>query len=36
MPVKSIEDVISLQAGIVQSEDGLHIRGGRADETLYR
>ncbi|HVP56713.1 MAG TPA: carboxypeptidase-like regulatory domain-containing protein, partial [bacterium] len=36
MPVKSIQDVVSLQAGIVQTEDGLHVRGGRTDETLYR
>jgi len=36
MPVKNIQDVVSLQAGIVQTEDGLHIRGGRTDETLYK
>jgi outer membrane receptor protein involved in Fe transport len=36
MPVRSIEDIVGLQAGIVKTEEGIHIRGGRADETLYR
>jgi outer membrane receptor protein involved in Fe transport len=35
MPVASIEDVVSLQAGVIRSDDEIHIRGGRADETLY-
>jgi outer membrane receptor protein involved in Fe transport len=35
MPVSNIEDVVSLQAGVVKSDDEIHIRGGRADETLY-
>jgi outer membrane receptor protein involved in Fe transport len=35
MPVTSIEDVLGLQAGVVQSDDEIHIRGGRTDETLY-
>jgi outer membrane receptor protein involved in Fe transport len=35
MPVSNIEDVVSLQAGVIKSDDEIHIRGGRADETLY-
>jgi outer membrane receptor protein involved in Fe transport len=35
MPVSDIQDVVSLQAGVIQSDDEIHIRGGRADETLY-
>lgn len=35
MPVATIEDVVSLQAGVIKSDDEIHIRGGRADETLY-
>ncbi|MFZ1946312.1 MAG: TonB-dependent receptor [bacterium] len=35
MPVSNIEDVVSLQAGVIESDDEIHIRGGRADETLY-
>ena len=35
MPVTSIQDVVSLQAGVVKNDDEIHIRGGRADETLY-
>ncbi|MGD8627803.1 MAG: TonB-dependent receptor [bacterium] len=35
MPVTDIQDVMGLQAGVVQSDDEIHIRGGRSDETLY-
>jgi outer membrane receptor protein involved in Fe transport len=35
MPVTDIQDVVSLQAGVVEDADELHIRGGRTDETLY-
>jgi len=35
MPVTDIEDVVGLQAGVVESDDEIHIRGGRTDETLY-
>lgn len=35
MPVTDVEDVVGLQAGVVESDDEIHIRGGRTDETLY-
>lgn len=35
MPVQSLQDVVQLQAGVVESDGEIHIRGGRADETLY-
>ena len=35
MPVTDIEDVVGLQAGVIESDDEIHIRGGRTDETLY-
>ena len=35
MPVQSIDQVINLQAGVISSEDGIHIRGGRGRETKY-
>jgi outer membrane receptor protein involved in Fe transport len=35
MPVTNIEDVVGLQAGVIESDDEIHIRGGRTDETLY-
>src|SRR5574341_957190 len=36
LPVDQISDVIRLQAGVVQDNDGaLHIRGGRANEVAY-
>jgi len=35
MPVTDIQDVMGLQAGVIQSDDEIHIRGGRSDETLY-
>jgi outer membrane receptor protein involved in Fe transport len=37
LPVDQIRDVIVLQAGIVQDNDGtLHIRGGRSNEIAYQ
>ena len=37
LPVDNISDVIKLQAGVVQSDDGtLHIRGGRSNEVAYQ
>ena len=37
LPVDNISDVISLQAGVVKSDDGtLHIRGGRSNEIAYQ
>ncbi len=35
LPVTTISQVITLQAGVVQSDLGTHIRGGRADEITY-
>ncbi|MGQ9603523.1 MAG: TonB-dependent receptor [bacterium] len=35
MPIVNVQDVVSLQAGVVRSDDEIHIRGGRTDETLY-
>jgi outer membrane receptor protein involved in Fe transport len=35
LPVTTINQVISLQAGVVQSDLGTHVRGGRADEITY-
>lgn len=35
MPIVTVQDVVSLQAGVVRSDDEIHIRGGRTDETLY-
>jgi hypothetical protein len=39
MPVQSINDVLNLQAGVIQSpegiQEGIHVRGGRARETVY-
>ncbi|HEV8538798.1 MAG TPA: TonB-dependent receptor, partial [Bacteroidota bacterium] len=33
--VKSVQDIVSLQAGVVQSDNEIHIRGGRAYENAY-
>jgi outer membrane receptor protein involved in Fe transport len=33
--VESIVDVVGQQAGVVKSDNEIHIRGGRADENLY-
>ena len=35
MPVDNVAEALSLQAGVVLSDDQIHIRGGRTDETLY-
>ena len=35
MPVDDVAQALSLQAGVVLTDDEIHIRGGRADETLY-
>ncbi len=34
MPVETVEEVVVTQPGVVKQDDELHIRGGRADETL--
>ncbi|MCB9220047.1 MAG: TonB-dependent receptor [Ignavibacteriales bacterium] len=37
LPVDNIADVIKLQAGVVQADDGaLHVRGGRSNEVAYQ
>lgn len=33
--VENVDDIISQQAGVVKSDNEIHIRGGRADESLY-
>ena len=33
--VENIDDILTQQAGIVKSDNEIHIRGGRADESLY-
>ncbi|MBI3195658.1 MAG: TonB-dependent receptor [Ignavibacteriae bacterium] len=33
--VKSVQDVVSMQAGVVQSDNEIHIRGGRSYENAY-
>ena len=33
--VKSVQDVVAMQVGVVESDDQIHIRGGRAYETAY-
>ena len=35
MPIQNLQDVVELQAGVVETDNEIHIRGGRADETLY-
>ncbi len=35
LPVQEVGDVLELQAGIVRSGSGLHIRGGRTGEVAY-
>lgn len=35
LPVEEFEDVISLQAGVVQSGGEMHVRGGRGGEIAY-
>jgi len=34
-PLRSVQDVVSTQVGVVRDPTGLYIRGGRADETGY-
>jgi outer membrane receptor protein involved in Fe transport len=33
--VENVDDILGQQAGIVKSDNKIHIRGGRADEALY-
>jgi len=33
--VENVNDIISQQAGVVKTDNEIHIRGGRADESLY-
>ena len=33
--VKSVQDVVAMQVGVVKSDDQIHIRGGRSYETAY-
>lgn len=33
--VENVDDILTQQAGIVKSDNEIHIRGGRADESLY-
>lgn len=33
--VENVDDIIVQQAGVVKSDNEIHIRGGRADESLY-
>jgi hypothetical protein len=35
LPVRNVEDVLALQAGIVRDGADIHIRGGRAGEVAY-
>jgi len=35
LPVTTVNQVITLQAGVVQSDLGTHVRGGRSDEITY-
>ncbi|HMB98994.1 MAG TPA: carboxypeptidase-like regulatory domain-containing protein, partial [Balneolaceae bacterium] len=34
-PVRRIEEVLSLQAGVIEDPSGLYIKGGRANETGF-
>jgi len=33
--VESLDDIVAQQAGVVKTDGEIHIRGGRADESLY-
>ena len=33
--VENVDDILTQQAGVVKSDNEIHIRGGRADESLY-
>ncbi len=35
LPIQSIDQVLNLQAGVVESGDGFHVRGGRSGEISY-
>ncbi len=35
MPVQTINEVINLQAGVIEGDGGIHVRGGRAGETRF-
>lgn len=35
LPVQTISEVLQQQAGIQTNEDQIHVRGGRADETVF-
>ncbi|MBT6145094.1 MAG: TonB-dependent receptor [Gemmatimonadetes bacterium] len=35
LPFRGVQNVLSLQAGVVEDEGALHIRGSRADEIAY-
>ncbi len=35
MPVQSINEVLNLQAGVIQSNGDFHVRGGRSGETQF-
>lgn len=35
LPVQTLSDVLEKQAGISKENDQLHVRGGRADETVF-
>ncbi|MBN1825752.1 MAG: TonB-dependent receptor [Candidatus Eisenbacteria bacterium] len=36
MAVTVIDDVVGKQTGVVQEDDNLYVRGGRAEDTVYR
>lgn len=36
MAVSVVNDVVSKQAGVVEEDGGLYVRGGRAEDTVYR
>ena len=35
LPVSTFTDLLSLQAGVVQTGNDVHIRGGRSNEVAY-
>lgn len=35
MPIRSVNEVVGVQAGVVQSGGNLHVRGGRAENVAY-
>jgi len=35
VPLQNVQDIIQRQAGIVQQDNEIHIRGGRGDEVVY-